>query len=79
MEEQKMTNNMTTVGQLIKELEKLPKEMAVIYACDSEGNSYEFLPYSPSIIELAEIADVLEPFTAKELKERKLTQAVVIN
>ena len=37
------------VKRLIAHLKKLPQNLECVYACDDEGNTYQYLSYSPTV------------------------------
>lgn len=44
-----MSQDLMTVGDLIDNLQKFPRNLPIIYAKDDEGNSFQSVTYGPSI------------------------------
>lgn len=63
--------NPMTVGELMEELEKLPTHAIVVTASDDEGNSFNVVWNTPTIVRYKDIAHKLHNFGDVEYFKNK--------
>ena len=76
----KISKEHFTVGDLIKELQKLPKDLPIIYSHDDEGNEFQMVNQPPCVMRIRELTNrFIEVLNPDEENYEDGVEAVCIN